>query len=315
MSSTVKFFNFALYGSLVFLTPMAIASGGGSSGSSSMPSVSAPSYDPAVEYAKGIEAMKLGKFKDAEKAFDRVLSVNPKHAQTNFLAGLARAEQGNIKGARRYYEKAVKNDDNMIRAHQELAITHVKLGETDKAKTILETLKQRATACADTCPQAADLRAAVPAVEAAITPTPAAASPTTQTQNNSDLLVVSAEKGDRAYLDAVALINEKQYEAAIVQLNLSSQQFGPHPDILTYLGFANRKLGRFDIAEDYYRQALAAAPNHLGATEYYGELMLERGDLAGAQRMLSKLENTCGFGCAQADELRRWIIAAKPKAS
>ena len=34
--------------------------------------------------------------------------------------------------------------------------------------------------------------------------------------------------------------------------------FGAHPDILTYLGFANRKLGRFDVAEDYYRQALAA---------------------------------------------------------
>ncbi len=314
MINSVKFFCFAFSGILFILSPMAIASGGSSG--SAMPSVSAPSYDPAVEYAKGIEAMKLGKFKEAEKAFDRVLSVNPKHAQTNFLAGLARAEQNNFKAARRYYEKAVKNDDSMIRAHQELAITHVKLGETEKTQSILDNLKQRATACADTCPQASDLRAAIAAIEAVITPTSETpANPTSQIQSTSDLLMASSDKGDRAYLDAVVLINEKRYEEAIVQLNRSSLVFGPHPDILTYLGFAHRKLGRFDIAEQYYRQALAAAPNHLGATEYYGELMLERGDVAGAHRMLSQLETACGFGCAQADELRRWIIAAKPKAS
>jgi hypothetical protein len=38
--------------------------------------------------------------------------------------------------------------------------------------------------------------------------------------------------------------------------------------------------------------------------------MVERGDLAGAQRMLAKLERVCRFGCAEADELRRWIDAA-----
>ena len=53
--------------------------------------------------------------------------------------------------------------------------------------------------------------------------------------------------------------------------------------MLTYLGFANRKLGHYDLAESYYRQALAAAPNHKGATEYYGEMMIERGDMAGRE--------------------------------
>jgi Tfp pilus assembly protein PilF len=77
----------------------------------------------------------------------------------------------------------------------------------------------------------------------------------------------------------------------------------------------NRKLGRLKLAEDYYRQALVAAPDHLGATEYYGELMVERGDMVGARHMLAKLETTCRFGCAQADELRRWIVAGKPPSS
>lgn len=312
MSPTFKLLSICIFTSLFLATPFASASGGGSS-SSSMPSQTAPQYDPAVEFKNGIEAVKQEKFKDAEKAFDRVLSVNPKHAKTNFLAGLARSAQDNFKGARRYYEKAIKYDDNMILAHQELAIAHVILDDKEKASAILDTLKLRITACADTCAQAADLKAAIPAIEAVLSPTPSA--PTSQTKVANDLLVTSSEHGDRAYLDAVGLINEGRYQDAITQLNISTQVFGPHPDILTYLGFANRKLGKLEVAEDYYRQALAAAPNHLGATEYYGELMVQRGDLAGAQRMLTKLENSCGFGCAEADELRRWILAAKPKTS
>ena len=39
------------------------------------------------------------------------------------------------------------------------------------------------------------------------------------------------------------------------------------------------------------------------------------GDIAGAQRMLAKLDATCSYGCAQADELRRWIATATPDAS
>ena len=32
-------------------------------------------------------------------------------------------------------------------------------------------------------------------------------------------------------------------------------------------------------------------------------------------RMLAKLESRCDFGCAEADELRRWIEAARSRAS
>lgn len=90
---------------------------------------------------------------------------------------------------------------------------------------------------------------------------------------------------------------------------------GPHPDVLTYLGFANRKLKRYDAAEAYYREALAIAPAHRGALEYYGELKLERGDVAGARAHLAKLEAICGFGCHEVDELKRWIAAGRASAS
>jgi Tfp pilus assembly protein PilF len=98
---------------------------------------------------------------------------------------------------------------------------------------------------------------------------------------------------------------------AIESLEAAHRAFGPHPDVLTYLGFANRKLKRFDVAEDYYRAALAVAPEHRGATEYFGELKVERGDMVGARDMLARLDRICKFGCAEAEELRTWIAAGR----
>jgi len=114
---------------------------------------------------------------------------------------------------------------------------------------------------------------------------------------------------------SVSLINEHRYGEAIASLKRAEAAFGAHPDILTYLGFANRKLHRYDLAEHYYRAALAAEPNHKQATEYYGELMVERGDLAGAKTLLAKLDGLCTFGCFEAEELRQWIAAKGQPAS
>jgi len=330
MKSWIRLTSLAVGGALCLTTPSVLANGGGgSSMPSNFPSSSAPQYDINVEFAKGKAALQAGDYKEADKAFGHVLKMTPRDANSNFLNGLAEVGLGKLKDARRHFDKAIMYDENLILARRELGMVLVKLGETEDAKAVLADLKQREAACAETCPQAADLKAAVPAVEAALgistpaaAPAPAPATapapapePTTLLSASSDLLFASAESGDRAYLDAVALINEKRYEQAIVELDNSARAFGPHPDILTYLGFANRKLGRFELAERYYRQALVLAPEHLGAIEYFGELMVERGDIAGARRMLAKLERACSFGCAQADELRRWIAEAKPDAS
>jgi tetratricopeptide (TPR) repeat protein len=289
----------------------AVASGGGGGSSGpAVPSASTPQYDPAVEFKNGLDAMKASRFKDAQRAFDRVLAVNSRHVQANFMAGFSRASQGNDKAANRYYEKAIKYDRDFVLAHRELALSHLRLDDRERSTSILDDLKQRAAACADTCAQAADLKAAISALDAALAPS---APPPAADGKSTGQFVPSPKLGDAAYLQAIALINEHRYDDAIARLQDASLTFGPHPDILTYLGFANRKLGRFGIAESYYRQALASAPRHVGATEYFGELMVERGDLAGARRMLAKLEDYCDFGCAEVDELRRWIMVAQAR--
>ena len=80
-----------------------------------------------------------------------------------------------------------------------------------------------------------------------------AAPPQASLQTTPPLLFASAEAGDHAYLEAVGLINEHRYAQAIDSLERARASFGAHPDILTYLGFANRKLHHYDVAEHYYR--------------------------------------------------------------
>jgi tetratricopeptide (TPR) repeat protein len=284
--------------------------GGGMGGGMSMPSVQAPTYDPVEEYRNGIAALQAGKFKDAQHSFDHVLDVAPRNPDALFMMGMAKSGAGDLKGAARYYEKTLKADSGQIRAMRELAITDAKLGQADKAQAQLAALKAKATTCADACADAADLKAAISAVEAATATPDAAAS-----VKPASLLLGDPAHGDHSYVQAVRLINEGRYQDALAALREASAVFGPHPDVLTYTGYTYRKLHQYDRAEFYYKQALAIAHNHVGATEYYGELMVVRGDMAGAKHMLSRLEDICTFGCVEVQDLRRWIDSPPPHAS
>jgi tetratricopeptide (TPR) repeat protein len=284
--------------------------GGGGGGGTDMPSTSAPAYDPAAEYRKGVEALQASNFKDALKAFKNVLAVAPRDANTNYLAGLSAIGLNDWKKAKPYLEKAAKADPNLIGAHRQLGVVKAKMGDAAGAGIERDLLKTKLAACGDGCAANAELKAAVDAIDAAI-----AAGPQASVSVTLPAAFVSAASGDRAYLAAVSLINEHRYADAIASLQAARMSFGAHPDILTYLGFANRKLGRYDVAEGYYKAALAIYPNHRGALEYYGELKVERGDLAGAKANLAKLDRVCTFGCSQADELRLWISLGRSPAA
>ena len=110
---------------------------------------------------------------------------------------------------------------------------------------------------------------------------------------------------DIPFLERSSIINAYGYGRA------AGVALGPHPDVLTYQGFANRKLSNYDVAISYYSAALKLDPEHRGANEYLGEYYVETGQLAKADAQLVKLERICKFGCEEAEELRRWIGGAK----
>jgi tetratricopeptide (TPR) repeat protein len=294
----------------VFIAPLAFAAGGGGGGSSAPPSQSAPAYDPTVDYKKGADAFAAGNYAEAAKAFKKVVSAVPKNPQANYLLGASYMAQGDFARAAKPLEAAVRYDEKLIDARRDLGITQAKLGKAEKATEQAAALKAMQEGCGGACADSARLIDAIAKVEAAI-----AAGPQAQSAVEPDVRLAAADTLDATYVAAVSLINEHRYEAAIAKLDQALWAAGPHPDVLTYLGFANRKLKRYDAAETYYREALAIAPKHRGALEYYGELKLERGDVAGAKMHLAKLEAICGFGCHEVDELRRWIAEGRSFAS
>jgi tetratricopeptide (TPR) repeat protein len=292
----------------LFVAPIAFAAGSGGGGGSAPPSQS--SYDPTVDYKKGADAFASGKYDEAAKAFKKVVSAVPKNPQANYLLGASYMAQGDFSRAVKPLEAAVRYDEKMVVARRDLGIAQAKLGKAEKAGEQLGALKAMQEGCAGTCADAAKLTDAIVKLEAAV-----AAGPQAQSAVEPEVRLAAAETLDATYVAAVGLINEHRYEAAIAKLDGALWAAGPHPDVLTYLGFANRKLKRYDAAEAYYREALAIAPSHRGALEYFGELKLERGDLAGARAHLAKLEAICGFGCHEVDELKRWIAAGRSSAS
>ncbi|MGQ2936665.1 MAG: tetratricopeptide repeat protein [Sphingopyxis sp.] len=292
----------------IFVAPLAFAAGGGGGGGSAPPSQS--SYDPTVDYKKGADAFASGKYDEAAKAFKKVVSAVPKNPQANYLLGASYMAQGDFSRAVKPLEAAVRYNEKMVEARRDLGITQAKLGKTEKAAEQAAALKAMQEGCGGTCADAAKLADAVAKLDAAV-----AAGPQAQNAVEPEVRLAAAETLDATYVAAVGLINEHRYEAAIAKLDAALWAAGPHPDVLTYLGFANRKLKRYDAAEAYYREALAIAPAHRGALEYYGELKLERGDVAGARAHLAKLEAICGFGCHEVDELKRWIAEGRSSAS
>jgi tetratricopeptide (TPR) repeat protein len=205
----------------------------------------------------------------------------------------------------------VKLDDSSIMAHRELGVSLAKLKQVDKANAELTLLQTRADACGTTCPDAPNFLAAIAEIKASLPPpaAPPGATPAPAAANDPPpgLSLATPQAGDGAYVAAVGLINEQRWDDALAALDKAEFALGPHPDILTYKGYVWRRKGDWVRAESYYRQALAIAPNHRGATEYFGELKVLEGDMAGARAMLAKLDVGCTYGCAEAEELRLWI--------
>src|SRR5215831_7285523 len=98
------------------------------------------------------------------------------------------------------------------------------------------------------------------------------------------------------YKAAYALIYEKgDYETAITALRALDHD--DNADVANLIGYASRKLGRYDDAKVWYERSLAADPNHAVTWSYYGMWQAEQGNLLKAKDDLEKVRLICGTGC------------------
>ena len=106
----------------------------------------------------------------------------------------------------------------------------------------------------------------------------------------------SAEDFLAGYHTAYALVYDKgDYLAGIAALRALG--YDDNADVATLIGYASRKLGRYDDAKAWYERALAADPNHAVTWSYYGMWHAEQGNVLKAKDDLEKVRLICGTDC------------------
>jgi tetratricopeptide (TPR) repeat protein len=115
--------------------------------------------------------------------------------------------------------------------------------------------------------------------------------------------IIDQEVNDRGR----ALAKAGNYDEAIALLSTVKE---PNSVTLTYLGYSYRKLGQVDLGLSYYHQALALDPNDVDTREYLGEGYVAAGKVDLAREQLAEIQQRCGTGCEQYEELNEAIEAA-----
>jgi tetratricopeptide (TPR) repeat protein len=121
----------------------------------------------------------------------------------------------------------------------------------------------------------------------------------------------ASQPGDPDYGRAKAMIEAKNYAAAIPVLQQVVAKNPKNADAYNLLGFATRKSGNPQGSLQYYTTALQIDPKHLGANEYIGEAYLMLGQVQQAEQHLARLDQLCVFGCAEYRELKAAIANYK----
>ena len=93
---------------------------------------------------------------------------------------------------------------------------------------------------------------------------------------------------------------KKLYSQAFSKLEKALKADKKNPDILNYMGFTSRKVGKFEQAEKFYLKGLSIKPDHNGINEYLGELYVQTNRIDKANERLEVLK---GCNCEEYQEL------------
>jgi tetratricopeptide (TPR) repeat protein len=116
---------------------------------------------------------------------------------------------------------------------------------------------------------------------------------------------------DPNYSQAKALIEARNYNAAMPLLQQVVAKDARNADAYNLMGYATRKSGNPNGSLQYYNQALTIDPKHIGAHEYVGEAYLMLDQPQQAEQHLARLDSLCVFGCTEYRMLKTAIANYK----
>ena len=97
---------------------------------------------------------------------------------------------------------------------------------------------------------------------------------------------------------------KKLYAQAFKKLEKAYSTDKNNPDVLNYMGYTSRKIGKFEQAEKFYLAGLKIKPDHNGINEYLGELYVQTNRIKLAEERLAVLKNC---NCEEYQELKKII--------
>src|SRR5262245_27454290 len=79
--------------------------------------------------------------------------------------------------------------------------------------------------------------------------------------------IVDSPPKESDFEKAVKAVKQQKYKDAVEQLEKVVKKEPSNADAWNYLGYSQRKTGKFDVAMKSYTRALELNPNHKGAHE------------------------------------------------
>ena len=129
-----------------------------------------------------------------------------------------------------------------------------------------------------------------------------------QPNSNFDSATIRIDKAKKLEAKGKIKKSKKTYKEALKYLYKANKEKPFDPDILNYLGFANRKIDNVKDAEIYYLMGLEIDPTHNGINEYLGELYVLTNRVSLAKERLNILKRC---KCEEYQELKEVIDGVK----
>ena len=188
------------------------------------------------------------------------LTTSSEKARSNYLKGVALADNQEITNAREYFERAVAADPKFALAHLNLAFTQTSTGaflaHLQEAKALVEGISEGE-------------RLRILAVDAGARGAAAEATATLQK------LVKAYPNDERAhFLLGGNYFGQQNYDEAIAEYRKSIEISPSFPAPYNLLGYALRNSGDTDEAEKIFRKYVDLIPNSPNPYDSYAELLL-----------------------------------------
>jgi len=106
------------------------------------------------------------------------------------------------------------------------------------------------------------------------------------------------------YHAARALVLDGKYEEGLAAFKALGHD-EDSAEVANYIGYANRKLGNYELAKVWYDKALSIDPKHVRTWQYYGMWHVEQGNMLKANEYLETIRLICGgTGCQEFQDLK-----------